>query len=89
MRALTQMTAGEMTNPEPAFVLPLLVGIIALAVVVAFVILALAQIARATQLDEGARALWVLIVIVAPVLGALVWFWIGSHQQRSPISDHS
>ena len=87
MRMLSDATAGEAANPEPAFVLPLLVGIIALAVVAAFVIVALAQIARATRLDEGARALWVLIVIAAPVLGALAWFWIGS-QQRSPTSDH-
>lgn len=85
MRTLIKLTAEEGVNPEPAFVLPLLVGIIALGVVVAFVIVALAQIAKATQLNEVARALWILIVIVAPVLGSIAWFWIGSHQ-RSPVS---
>ena len=87
MRTLTKLVEG--VNPEPAFVLPLLAGIIALGVVSAFVIVALAQIAKANQLNEVARALWVLIVIVAPVAGALAWFWIGSRQRTIPISGHS
>jgi hypothetical protein len=37
---------------------------------------ALLQISRAT-LSDTARALWVLIVLVAPFLGAIAWFAIG------------
>jgi Phospholipase_D-nuclease N-terminal len=37
---------------------------------------ALLQIARATM-EDTARAVWVLIVVLAPVIGAIAWFAIG------------
>jgi hypothetical protein len=77
------------SGPTDYFVLSTTTFSPAPASVVAFVIVALAQIAKANQLNEVARALWVLIVIVAPVAGALAFFWIGSRQRRSPISGHS
>jgi hypothetical protein len=39
--------------------------------------LALNGIAKATALSDTARAVWVLIVVLAPVLGSVVWFAIG------------
>jgi hypothetical protein len=32
------------------------------------------------MLDTTAKATWVLIVVVAPFLGALAWFIGGTHQ---------
>jgi hypothetical protein len=45
---------------------------------------ALLQISR-SLLDTTAKAIWVLIVVVAPFLGALAWFFIGA-QQAPPLS---
>jgi hypothetical protein len=45
---------------------------------------ALLQISR-SSLDTTAKAVWVLIVVVAPFLGALAWFFVGA-QQAPPLS---
>lgn len=45
---------------------------------------ALLQIAR-SYLDATAKAVWVLIVVVAPILGALAWFLVGA-QQAPPLT---
>lgn len=46
--------------------------------------LALYQIAQ-SMLDATAKAVWVLIVVLAPFLGALAWFFVGV-QQAPPFS---
>lgn len=47
------------------------------AAAIALFFAALISIARAPEIDGTQRALWILIVIVAPFLGAIVWFAIG------------
>ena len=42
-------------------------------------VIALLQISK-SYLDATAKAIWVLIVVIAPFLGALAWFFIGSSQ---------
>jgi hypothetical protein len=64
-----------------AVVLFWLVGIAAVGVILALVITAFVQIAKTDTLDNTGRAVWILIVIIAPILGAAIWFWIGT---RSP-----
>jgi hypothetical protein len=48
-------------------------------VVIAFVglVVALVQIRRTPSLSSTARAIWVLIVLFAPIAGPAVWFIIG------------
>ena len=46
---------------------------------VALWVVALLQIAK-SYLDATAKAIWVLIVVVAPFLGAFAWFFIGAGQ---------
>ncbi|GAB3045524.1 hypothetical protein GCM10027052_30120 [Parafrigoribacterium mesophilum] len=53
-------------------------GFAAAAVIVGLVIVALLQIAKTDTLDNTGRAVWILIVIIAPVFGAAIWFWIGT-----------
>ena len=53
------------------------VAAIAGAVILVLVIVALVQVARQPKLDPIVRTLWVLIIVVAPILGAIVWFAIG------------
>lgn len=43
---------------------------------IAMWVLALTQVAYA-NLEATAKALWVLIIIIAPLLGAIAWFFIG------------
>ena len=51
---------------------------------IALWIVALLQITK-SYLDSTAKAIWVLIVVVAPFLGALAWFFIGA-QQAPPLT---
>ncbi|WP_072313026.1 PLDc N-terminal domain-containing protein [Agrococcus sp. Marseille-P2731] len=52
-------------------------------VVVALAAAALWQILRARDLSGTQVLLWVLIVIVAPVVGALGWFALGRPRRRA------
>ncbi|WP_043469771.1 PLDc N-terminal domain-containing protein [Arthrobacter sp. Rue61a] len=54
----------------------LFMGAVGLAIT-ALMVKALVQIAQRPAFDSMTRALWILIVLVAPVLGAIAWFWIG------------
>ena len=45
---------------------------------VGLIVAALAQITRALHLRESARAGWVLVVVCAPVFGAVAWFAVGN-----------
>ena len=49
------------------------------AAILGMIYVAISQIARSSHLSDSARALWVLIVLVAPVIGAIAWFSIGAH----------
>lgn len=53
------------------------VAAIAGAVILVLVIVALVQVARQPKIDPIVRALWILIIVVAPIVGAIVWFAIG------------
>ncbi|WP_370250068.1 PLD nuclease N-terminal domain-containing protein [Cryobacterium sp. HLT2-28] len=39
----------------------------------------MAQIARTRDLSEVEKALWMIAVVFAPLLGALVWYFAGPH----------
>ncbi|WP_374100564.1 PLDc N-terminal domain-containing protein [Pseudarthrobacter sp. PvP004] len=43
----------------------------------ALILRALVQIAQRPAFDPMTRAIWIFIVLVAPVLGAIAWFWLG------------
>ncbi len=58
--------------------------LLALAAFVLFIV-ALVGIARSARLSDLARAVWVLIVLVFPVLGPVVWFIIGQHSEHSGV----
>lgn len=60
----------------------LLIVLMVLAVTAVWV-WAFISIARADSVSGTERAVWVLIVIVAPLLGALLWFAIGRGRSRT------
>jgi len=43
------------------------------------IVYALMQIARAPELADVEKVVWVIGVIAAPFLGALVWYFLGPH----------
>lgn len=51
---------------------------------IALWVVAFLQIAKSC-LDATANAVWVLIVVIAPILGALAWFFVGA-QQAPPLT---
>ncbi|MFJ6537074.1 PLD nuclease N-terminal domain-containing protein [Paenarthrobacter sp. NPDC091711] len=67
------MRIGDDAGP---FWAVLLMGAAGLAMT-ALMLKALVQIAQRPAFDPMTRAIWILIVLVAPVLGAIAWFWIG------------
>ena len=75
---LTSMTeTAEPLVPDWSFMaLPLIAG------VVLFVV-ALVSIARNRTYSSGGTVVWALIVLALPVLGPVLWFWIG-RQAPSP-----
>ncbi len=56
----------------------LFVEIFAVAAIFVLIVTALVQIARAVHLTETVRTNWVLVVIFAPIFGAIAWFAIGN-----------
>ncbi len=50
----------------------------------ALMLTALHQIAKRPTIDPVTRAVWVLIVLVAPGLGAIAWFWAGPKEIGHP-----
>jgi hypothetical protein len=56
-------------------------GVVVIALV-AFVV-ALVQIRRTPSLSSTARAIWVLIVLFAPIAGPVVWFFTGRRPLRT------
>ncbi len=59
------------------FAIFLMVAAIAGAVILVLVIVALVQVARQPKVDPIVRALWILIIVVAPIVGTIVWFAMG------------
>lgn len=43
------------------------------------IVYALMQIVRASDLIDVEKVVWVIAVIVAPFIGALVWYFLGPH----------
>jgi len=54
----------------------LLLGVIVLALLALF-IAALVSILRTPRLSGGGKLLWIVIVLVFPLLGSIVWFAFG------------
>lgn len=60
--------------------LTMVVMVAAMAAIVVLWVVAFVQVARA-RMDQTAKAIWVLIIIIAPVIGAAAWFAIGSRSR--------
>jgi len=69
-----------MNNPPiPAFYDVAWSGVVVVMLVA--LVVALVQIHRALSLSSTARAIWVLIVLFAPIAGPVIWFLVGRRPQ--------
>ncbi len=68
------MQAGRMISNFNAWHI-----VIVLAAVAAFVlfIAALVSILKASRASTGEKVIWVLVVLILPLLGSIVWFAVG------------
>ena len=57
--------------------LGIVLGVLFACGILALIVAALVQISGSMALDGTARAVWILIVVVAPVIGAIIWFTFG------------
>ena len=62
-----------------------IVGSIFALIVLALWVTALVGVAKA-KLDATPKAIWVLIIVIAPFIGAIAWFAIGSRNHRSELN---
>ena len=60
----------------------LLLCLLLIAAVAVLIIVALVQIAKSQELDNSSRPMWVLVVLAAPLIGAIIWFASGPRGQR-------
>jgi hypothetical protein len=58
---------------EPWHVVLLLISLAAFVLFIA----ALVSIVRAPRASTGERVIWVLVVLILPLLGSIVWFAVG------------
>ena len=69
-----------MNNPHiPAFYDIAWSGVVVVMLVA--LVVALVQIRRAPSLSSTARAIWVVIVLFAPIAGPVIWFLVGRRPQ--------
>lgn len=62
---------------EISFLVSGLIVVIAVVAYLTLAILALTQIARTDFTDASTRVLWILVVLIAPFIGSIVWFAVG------------
>ncbi|WAB80634.1 PLDc N-terminal domain-containing protein [Microcella daejeonensis] len=57
----------------PVFILAAVCGVI----VIAFIVVAVLQVVRSTDISLTARTAWVIGIVVAPLIGAMAWYLLG------------
>jgi len=58
--------------------LPLIIlGALAGAIVLAFIIIAAVQVVRSVDISLTAKTVWIVAIIAAPLVGAMAWYLIG------------
>ncbi|AFR08988.1 MULTISPECIES: PLDc N-terminal domain-containing protein [Nocardiopsis] len=81
MTTVVNMLSGATDETLIAIVLGALV-VLGFLAVVGLVVAAVFSILF-SQLDGGMKIVWLILVILAPVIGALLWFLIGRSRSRS------
>lgn len=80
MTTVVNMLSGATDETLIAIVLGALV-VLGFLAVVGLVVAAVFSILF-SQLDGGMKIVWLILVILAPVIGALLWFLIGRSRSR-------
>ncbi|OZD78923.1 hypothetical protein CH260_03865 [Rhodococcus sp. 05-2256-B2] len=78
----TALLASEATDRGIALGLTIVLLVVAAAVALLW-IAAVVSIVRSLRYTTAGKALWVLVIIALPILGALGWFIWGRHAQSS------
>ena len=66
-----------MTGSEVFAWVVIVVGFVALAAWLAFVVIAIIQVMRAVNIQYLFKVLWVAALIIFPVIGTIVWYLFG------------
>ncbi|GLU50103.1 PLD nuclease N-terminal domain-containing protein [Nocardiopsis ansamitocini] len=77
------MLVTSLTSTAPAeTLLPLLLMAGSLAISAAVIILIIAALISilGSQVSGGMKVVWIIFIICAPLIGALLWFFIGRQQ---------
>ena len=66
-------------NEPTVPLLPILIGVGAVALYVAAIVFAIRQVMKSAELNSTERSIWMVAVLLAPFAGALVWYALGPH----------
>jgi hypothetical protein len=55
-----------------------IIGILAFAAYATLIVVALTQVFSSTM-PTNTKLLWLIVILIAPFLGALIWFAVGRH----------
>ena len=65
----------------------MLLGAVAVAAIIGFIVVALVQVAREPRLPPVLRVCWVIVLVGFPIGGTLVWFGFGHDINRRILAD--
>ncbi|WP_349865480.1 PLDc N-terminal domain-containing protein [Leifsonia sp. WHRI 6310E] len=71
-----------MNTPDVLGWVFIIVGFLALAAWLTFVVIAAVQIIRSRQMEYWSKVLWVAALVIFPLLGVLAWYAVGDRTQR-------
>jgi membrane protein implicated in regulation of membrane protease activity len=68
----------------------IIVGFLALAALLTFIVIAAVQIVRSSQMEYWSKQLWIAALVFFPPLGVLCWYGFGDRTRRveNSISTH-
>lgn len=68
----------------------IIVGSLALAAWLTFIVIAAVQIVRSSQMEYVSKVLWIAALVVFPLLGVLAWYAFGDRTRRieNAVSTH-
>ena len=68
----------------------IVVGFVALAAWLTFIVIAAVQIVRSSRMEYTSKVLWIAALIIFPLIGVLCWYAFGDRTRRieNAVSSH-
>ncbi|MBO1741603.1 PLDc N-terminal domain-containing protein [Leifsonia sp. TF02-11] len=71
-----------MNTPDVLGWVLVIVGFVALAAWLTFIVIAAVQIVRSSQMEYWSKVLWIVALVLFPLLGVLCWYAFGDRTRH-------